>query len=285
MVPGSFLRMDTPAVTYRRVQCKSLLNKSGIADYAVNCYSGCSHGCVYCYARFAARFTHPGEAWGKFVDVKENAVQVLMKEVKRRPPANVVLSSVCDAWQPVEEKTLLTRQCIEILTRYRFSLHTLTKNALASRDLDLLALGDTEFGVTVTTTDTALAGLIEPGASPPQERLELLQTAKSKGLKTYAFIGPLMPFLTDTGSNIISVLKAVKDVGVDYFYADKLNLRYGVWPDLIKLLKTHYPTLLPGYRRTLFEPEAKESYRQHLQQTVNAAAVKLGVADKLHGIM
>jgi DNA repair photolyase len=277
--------MDTMPVTYRKVQCKSLLNKSGIADYAVACYSGCSHGCVYCYARFATRFTHPADTWGSYVDIKENAVQVLMKEVKRRPAGNVMLSSVCDAWQPAEAQTLLTRQCLEILLRYRFSVHTLTKNALAARDLDILTTGDAEFGVTVTTTDNAIAGLIETGASPPEARLEILQTAKSKGIKTYAFIGPLMPYFTDTETSITRVLQAVKDVGVDYFYVDKLNLRYGVWPDLVKLLKAHYPALLPEYRKIFFEQEAKEAYKYRLSQTVNTITARLGIADKMRGLV
>lgn len=269
--------MDAIPVNYRRVECKSLLNKSGLSDYAVNCYSGCAHGCVYCYARFATRFAHPREEWGKFVDVKENAAMILTKEVKRRPAGNVMLSSVCDAWQPIEEKTLLTRQCIEILLRYRFSLHTLTKNALAARDLDLLKTGDTEFGVTITTTNSKIAALIEPGASTPEVRLELLQTAKSKGLKTYAFIGPLMPFLTDTEQNIINLLKTVKEIAVDTFLVDKLNLRYGVWPDLLKLLKEHYPALIPEYRQIFFEQVAKEAYRDRISILVNTIAGKLGM--------
>jgi DNA repair photolyase len=273
--------MDTNDINYRSVACKSLLNKSGISDYAVNCYSGCAHGCVYCYARFATRFTHSRESWGKFVDVKENAVPILTKEVKRRLAGNVMLSSVCDAWQPAEEKTLLTRQCIEILIRHRFSLHTLTKNALAARDLDLLALGDTEFGVTITTPDPRLAKLIEPGASPPLARFELLQIAKSKGLKTMAFLGPLMPFLTDTERNITDLLKAVKDIDVDSFYVDKLNLRYGVWPDLLKLLKEHYPALLPEYRRIFFEQGAKEAYRANLSMVIHRVAGRLGIDIKM----
>ena len=273
--------MDAIPVHYRRVECKSLLNKSGITDYAVNCYSGCSHACVYCYARFVTRFTHPREDWGKFVDVKENAVQVLAKEVKRRRVGQVMLSSVCDAWQPVENKALLTRQCLELLVQYRFPVRALTKNALAARDLDLMALGDVDLGVTITTLDPGLAKLLEPGASPPEARLELLQKAKSKGLKTYAFLGPLMPFLSDTERNITGLLKAVKDAGADYLYIDKLNLRYGVWPDLLKLLKAHYPALIPEYRKIFFEPEAKDAYAFSLSASTNALASKMGMADRM----
>jgi len=215
------------------------------------------------------------------VDIKVNAPQVLAREVKRKPVGQVMLSSVCDGWQPAEKSCLLTRQCLEILLHYQYRVSVLTKNALAGRDLDLLASGDVEFGVTVTTLDPHLAGTIEPGASPPQARLELLQAAKSKGIRTYAFIGPLLPFLSDNEQNVTSLLKAVKDIGVDYFYLDKLNLRYGVWPALLKLLREHYPALIPEYRKIFFEEAAKAAYSAGLSSSVIAIARKLGMEDKL----
>jgi DNA repair photolyase len=280
-----FLRMDTIAVNYRQVECKSLLNKSGISDYAVNCYTGCAHGCVYCYARFVTRYGHPREGWGSFVDIKMNAPQVLAREVKRKKAGQVMLSTVCDAWQPAEKSTLLTRQCLEILLHYRFKVGTLTKNALAGRDFDIMKTGDVDFGVTVTTLDPKLAAIIEPGASTPEARLEVLQAAKSKGIKTYAFLGPLMPFLSDTEENIPALLKAVKDAGADHFFIDKLNLRYGVWPDLLKLLQKHYPTLLPEYRKVLYENEAKAEYLANLSSRIHTISARLGMDDKMNCII
>ena len=273
--------MDAIYVSYRQVESKSLLNKSGLSDYAVNCYTGCAHGCIYCYARFATRFSHPHEDWGKFVDVKVNAPQVLAREVKRKKAGQVILSSVCDAWQPIEEKTQLTRQCLELLLRYRFPVRTLTKNALAARDLDLMQDNDVHFGVTLTTLDAKLAALIEPGASNPQERLATLEAAKSKGIKTYAFLGPLMPFLSDTDENITALLKAVKETGVGYFYMDKLNLRYGVWPALLKFLQKHYPDLIPKYRKIFFDDIAKDAYISGLSSSTRKIVSKLGMDDKM----
>ena len=272
---------ELTAVKYTQVECKSVLNKSGLADYAVNCYTGCAHGCVYCYARFASRFSHPRQDWGSFVDVKVNAPDVLSREVKRRPAGRVMLSSVCDAWQPVEKETLLTRRCLEILLRYGHEISALTKNALARRDFDLLSTGNVDFGVTVTTLDSSLARLIEPGASLPLQRLDVLAEAKNKGIRTYAFVGPLLPFLSDSDANISSILKAIKDIGVDYFYVDKLNLRYGVWPALLKLLHEHRPDLIADYRKICFDFAAKTAYSEQLASRVRQIASGLGIIDKM----
>ena len=266
---------------YTQVECKSVLNKSGLADYAVNCYTGCAHGCIYCYARFASRFSHPNQPWGSFVDIKANAPEVLAREVKRRPVGRVMLSSVCDAWQPVEKETLLTRRCLEILLPRGYEISALTKSALARRDLDLLSTGKVDFGVTVTTLDSHLARIIEPGASLPAARLALLEAAKSKGILTYAFVGPLLPFLSDTEDNIKSLLKAIKDSGVDYFYLDKLNLRYGVWPALLKLLREHFPALLADYRKIFFEAGSKMAYLDELSDRARRIAGELGMSDKM----
>jgi DNA repair photolyase len=277
-----FTASETNTIKYTSVEAKSVLNKSGLADYAVNCYTGCAHGCVYCYARFASRFSHPRQPWGTFVDIKANAPEVLAREVKRKPVGHVMLSSVCDAWQPVEKEARLTRQCLEILLRYRYEISVLTKSALARRDLDLLALGNVDFGVTVTTLDSSLAHVIEPGASPPAERLSLLEAAKNKGIRSYAFIGPLLPFLSDTEESITPLLRAIKDIGVDHFYVDKLNLRYGVWPALLQMLHKHYPSLIANYRKIFYENTARTAYLSDFASRVRRISARLGIAGKMN---
>lgn len=265
-----------------QVQCKSVLNKSGLADYAVNCYAGCEHGCVYCYARFVTRFSHPGEEWGSFVDVKVNAPQVLAREVTRKRVGRVFLSSVCDGWQPEEAVYGLTRQCLEILLRYGYPVTVLTKNALVGRDLDLLASKEgVEFGVTLTTLDEGLRRLIEPRSSAANDRLDLLDKAKRRGIRTYAFLGPLLPHLSDTEQSLVSLLKAVKYAGVDYFYVDRLNRRFGVWPSLKAVLQKHFPELLEEYRKIFFDELASDGYSGRLMSLVNILAKKQGLDDKM----
>lgn len=270
------------ACRIRELECKSVLNKSGLADYAVNCYTGCEHGCVYCYARFVSRFSHPGEVWGSFVDVKVNAPQVLALEAKRKRVDRVFVSSACDGWQPREASYRLTRQCLEILCHYGYPLTILTKSTLAGRDLDLLASKEgVEFGVTITTLNEGLRQLIEPRSSSPTERLALLQEAKSKGIRTYAFLGPLLPYLSDTEESLTSLFKAVKDVGIDYFYVDRLNQRFGVWLSLKNLLQENFPNFVDGYRRIFFDGGARREYSERLMSYVNHIARRQGLDGKM----
>jgi DNA repair photolyase len=264
------------------IQAKSILNKSGITDWTVNCYSGCEHGCLYCYARFATRFSHPRERWGSFVDVKVNAPQVLEREVNRKRVGRVFMSSVCDGWQPVEEKYGLTRRCLEILLQHSFPITILTKSALAGRDLDLLAgKNNVDFGVTITTLDESLSKLFESKSSPPAERLALAEEAKTKGITTYVFLGPLIPHLSDTEESLRSLLHAVREVGADYFYVDRLNPRYGVWPSLKGLLQEYLPHLTEEYKKILFNGRVRERYSEELVGRLSKLAKQAGLSDKM----
>ena len=125
----------------KTIQCKSVLTRSRLpeVDYCINPYVGCLHGCIYCYARFMKRFTGHTEKWGKFIDVKINAPEVLEKELSRSPEkGTVLLGSVTDAYQPIERKYKITRAILEILLKHHFPISILTKSDLVVRDIDLL---------------------------------------------------------------------------------------------------------------------------------------------------
>ena len=193
------------------------------------------------------------------------------------------MSSVCDGWQPGEARYLLTRRCLEILLHYHYPLTVLTKNVLAGRDLDLLASAKdgVEFGVTITTLDEGIRRVIEPVSSPSAERLNILQEARRRGIRTYAFLGPLLPGLSDTEANINALLGALKEVGVDYFYIDRLNRRFGVWQALKVILQEHYPGLLGMYQKLLFDEGARMEYSERLMSTVNGLARRHGLDGRM----
>ena len=105
-----------PGPVVREIQAKSILNPSKIHDYCVNPYTGCEVGCVYCYAAlFMRRYSGHSEPWGEFVDVKINAPALLAKQIMKAKRGTIWFASVCDPYQPLEERYALTRRLLEIL--------------------------------------------------------------------------------------------------------------------------------------------------------------------------
>jgi len=184
-----------PPLKVAEVQAKSILNKSKIFDYCVNPYTGCQVGCRYCYARlFIPRYSGHSEPWGEFVDVKINAPEVLKEQLKRAKRGVAWVASVCDPYQPLEAKYKLTRQCLIELAAAQFPVHVQSKSVLALRDLDVfLEFKKIEFTFTIATDDERIARLFEPRASFIQERIGALDKLHQAGIKTEAFIGPLLP--------------------------------------------------------------------------------------------
>lgn len=269
----------------REIQAKSVLGKSGITDYCVNCYVGCLHNCVYCYARFMRRFTNHAEPWGRFVDAKVNAPDTLAREVRRKPPGTVFVSSVCDPYQPAERRFGLTRQCLKLLIDSGFHPSILTKSTLVTRDFDILRSHDNcDLGFTLTTVDERLRFRIEPGASPTWERIAALRRACDLGIRSWAFLGPFMPGLSDTDEALDALVSAVAPLPLCHIYADKLNPRASLWRSVADFLARFYPELVDRYRRLFFDPEEYQAYRDDLAARMRAVARRHGVADRLRGL-
>jgi len=178
----------------KEICAKSILSKSRVFDYTVNPYVGCEHGCTYCYARFMKRFTGHKEAWGKFVDVKVNAISLLKNEIKNKKVGRVWISGVCDPYQPLEKEYELTKGCLEVLLRYGWPVTIQTKSPLVLRDMESLTeFDEIEVGLTITTADENIRKIFEPKSPPVKQRIETLEKLHSEGVKTFAMIAPLLP--------------------------------------------------------------------------------------------
>ena len=196
-------------IVIRHLQAKSILSRSGIpgADYCINAYVGCAHACVYCYATFMKRYTGHAEPWGRFVDVKINAPEILRKQLRKTVKGNVMISSVTDAYQPLESKFRLTRQCLELLSEFQFPVDILTKSPLVLRDVDVIRrFEDIDVGITITTDDENMRKVFEPHAPPISARIETLRKLKEQGVRTYVFIGPMLPMNPENLADLIREL-------------------------------------------------------------------------------
>jgi DNA repair photolyase len=228
------------------------------------------------------RFSGHDEPWGKFVDIKVNALDILASEVKRRPKGRVILSSVCDAYQPPEKRWQLTRSCLKILTEGGFGLTILTKSKLVTRDFDILqGYPLCEVGCTLTTIDERLRFQTEPGASPTFERLKTLEEACNRGIKAWAFLGPFLPELSDTDEALEALIAAVSHIPLAFIYADKLNPRPGVWNSTAYFLKQHYPDMIPRYQKLFLDREKYRSYCKELKYRIREIAKAYNILHKL----
>lgn len=262
----------------REIEARSVLSKSGISavTYALNPYVGCQHGCVYCYSVFMKRFTGHREEWGTFVDVKVNAPQVLAREVKRAKPGEVLLSSVTDPYQPLEREYRLTRACLEILQGYpQFPVSILTKSTLVLRDIDILSqIKELEVAFTITSLDEAARRVFEPQASPIRARIEALACLSEAGLKTWAFFGPALPYISDGEKEIEALFRELKEAGVKRVLVDSLNLKGAMWGRVKRAVSLYYPDLLEAYRHLAVD---RKAYSSLLGERAQRAAAKYGL--------
>ena len=166
-------------------------------EYVINPYTGCGHGCRYCYAVFMRKYSrqHRHAKWGSFVEVKTNIVEVLRAElVRKRRTATAMLSSVCDPYQPAEERYELTRGCIEALREHGWGINVLTRSPLVTRDTGLLASCiDASVGFSIPTDDDSVRRILEPSSPPIEERLTALRRLHDAGIRTWVFIAPMLP--------------------------------------------------------------------------------------------
>lgn len=189
------------------------------ADWSLNPYQGCEHGCIYCYARN----THP--YWGlsagldfeRKILIKRNAAELLEKELKnpKWKASPVMFAGNTDIYQPCERKFGLTRACLEVFWKYRHPVGMITKNSLILRDLDLLKNLASEnlvhVALSITTLDDKLRQVLEPRTATVAQRLKTLETLSKEGVPVFVMMGPVIPGLND--HEIFSLVKKAAELG------------------------------------------------------------------------
>lgn len=206
------------------ITCKTILTKTKLskAHYVLNPYFGCTHACVYCYAEWMNHTRLGEKTWGKFVDVKENAMDLLQKEKhKIKPGQEVFMASITDVYQPIEKSCQLTRQALRILLEQQAAVSILTKSDLVVRDMDILRqMKQVEVGMSINCIDQEIVSVLEPGTISIQRRIEALKTLKEANISTYVMMSPLIPYC----SKLEPIFKQITPY-VDYVLGEILNLK------------------------------------------------------------
>ena len=189
-------------------------------DRSINPYRGCEHGCVYCFARPTHAYLglSPGLDFESKLFVKPDAAELLAKELAapNYQPKVIAIGTNTDPYQPIERKYEVMRRILEVLERAGHPVGIVTKSALVTRDIDILArMAERKLAkvaLSVTTLDAELARKMEPRAATPMRRLEALRQLSAAGIPTTVMVAPIVPALND--SEIERILEAAQVAGV-----------------------------------------------------------------------
>lgn len=177
--------------------------------------------------------------------VKEQAPD-LLRDWLARPkyqPEVIVFSGVTDCYQPAEREYRLTRKCLEVALEARQPVGIITKNALVTRDLDILSemakLNIVCVGLSINSLDADLTAAMEPRTSRPAARLRAVEQLREVGVPVNVMVAPIIPGLND--SEIPSVLEAARDAGAMSANYIVLRMPMNVKPIFLEWLERTQP--------------------------------------------
>ncbi len=214
---------DPNKTHYLEVYPKTIVNKVESPDvgmaWSMNAYQGCEHGCIYCYGR------NSHEYWGysagldfeRKILVKKNAPELLEEKLKNRnwQAATIVMSGNTDCYQPAEKKFQITRKCLEVFYKYRHPVAIITKNALISRDMDIVSklAADNLIGVNVSITSLSekTRQLVEPRTATIKKRLDTVKMLSEAGVPVNVMLAPIIPGINS--HEVLPLAKAAADAG------------------------------------------------------------------------
>lgn len=238
------------------VPAKTILQKNKTSDwfgneYNMNLYRGCCHGCIYCDSRSECYQIQSFDT----VRVKENALQLLRDELRRKVRSGVIgTGSMSDPYNPFEKTELITRHSLELINAYNFGVTVITKSDLITRDIDVYKSIAEHSPVlckmTVTAADDKLCKMIEPNVSVSSKRFEALEKISRAGLKTGITLMPVLPFIEDNEENIESIVRMARQCGVNYIYpAFGMTLRQNQREYYFNKLDKLFPGLSEKYKK------------------------------------
>ncbi len=291
-VPG---RGQYRGLVFHEIEAKTILNRVPGTflpfDWTINPYRGCSHACVYCFARPTHEYLglDTGVDFDTQIVVKINAVELIRAETSpaRWSGAPIAMGTNTDPYQPAEGRYRLTRGILEVLTERRNPFSILTKSTLALRDIDLFAEAARHSEVTVSfsigTLDPVVWKETEPGTPHPLRRVEAIARLSEAGVPTGVLIAPIIPGLSDRPEQVAEVEAACREAGAGSVYSIPLHLRAGVREHFMGWLNGAHPELIETYEELYRDrvylprhPRGRSRSRQQEPRATSQPALPFG---------
>ncbi|MEU3413525.1 Rv2578c family radical SAM protein [Streptomyces sp. NPDC006658] len=284
-------------ITFHEVRARSVLNRVPGAsrmpfEWTVNPYRGCSHACVYCFARATHGYLDldTGIGFDTQIVVKVNAPEVLRRQLgsARWRGEHVAMGTNVDCYQRAEGRYRLMPGIISALTDHANPFSILTKGTLILRDLPLLvrAAEVTDVGVSVSVgfLDGELWRTVEPGTPAPERRLEVVRAFAEHGIGCGVLMAPVIPFLSDDPERLRETVRAIAAAGAVSVTPLVLHLRPGAREWFTAWLGRHHPHLVPRYERLYAEGAyAPRWYQRRITRQVHELAEEYGIGPARSG--
>jgi DNA repair photolyase len=298
--PGLFDRsaisrtFDTPdfrGITFFEIQARSIINKVPASSrmpfgWTINPYRGCSHGCVYCFARNTHSYLDldTGHDFDSKIVVKVNAPELVRRELAagKWRGEHIAMGTNVDCYQRAEGRYQLMPGILEALRDAANPFSILTKGTLILRDLPLIEesaeVTDVGLNVSVGSVDKELWRSIEPGTPAPDRRLGVCATFTEHGLRCGVLMGPVVPFLSDSPRQLEETVRQIAAAGATHVTPIVLHLRPGAREWFYRWLGEQHPDLMPRYR-ALYRSGAyaPRAYQERIARQVAEFASKHGV--------
>ncbi|MFJ8952771.1 MULTISPECIES: Rv2578c family radical SAM protein [unclassified Streptomyces] len=285
---------DTPefrGVTFHEIRARSIVNRVPGAsrmpfEWTVNPYRGCTHACVYCFARNTHRYLDldTGLGFDSQIVVKMNAPQLLRHHLasRRWHGEHIAMGTNVDCYQRAEGRYQLMPGIIEALRDFANPFSILTKGTLILRDLPVLrqAAEVTDVGISVSVgfVDRELWRTVEPGTPAPERRLDVVRALSDAGIGCGVLMAPVIPFLGDHPDQLRATVRAIAQAGATSVTPLVLHLRPGAREWFMGWLAQHHPHLVRRYERLYAEGAyAPKWYQRRVTRQVHELAEEFGI--------
>jgi DNA repair photolyase len=295
-LPDAVVRtFDTPefaGMTFYEIRAKSIISRVPVTSsmpfqWTINPYRGCSHACVYCFARNTHTYLDldAGHDFDTKVVVKVNAAELLQRELAspRWTGQSIAMGTNVDCYQRAEGRYGLMRGIITALRDRANPFSILTKGTLITRDLDLLrqAAQVTRVGISFSVgfVDETLWRSVEPGTPSPRRRLGAVRRFADAGFDVTVLMAPILPGLTDTDESIEATVAAIAAAGASSVVPITLHLRPGIKEWYAAWLERTHPELVERYLEVY---DARAYAPKAFQRGVGARVAQVARRHGLH---
>lgn len=285
-------------ITFHEIRARSIVNRVPGAsrmpfEWTVNPYRGCTHACVYCFARKTHSYLDldTGLGFDSQIVVKVNAPELLRRQLAshRWHGEHIAMGTNVDCYQRAEGRYRLMPGIIAALRDHANPFSILTKGTLILRDLDLLRQASevTDVGISVSVgfTDTELWRTVEPGTPAPERRLDVVRTLADHGIDCGVLMAPVIPFLGDHPAQLRATVRAIAASGATSVTPLVLHLRPGAREWFMAWLGHHHPHLVTRYERLYAEGAyAPKWYQRRITRQVHELAEEYGIGPTRAGM-